>query len=292
MVVRLSTLRRVCFVVTAAACTMEGAGSPVVQAQPASAGGIATASSEWGPGYGAAAAADGVADENGNYWQTVQGKDKGAWWQVDLGEVMPVHGLKIAWARYEDKYHSPPARAIVQVSASGVEGSWKDVLTFGADKLPRDEAPYEPERAWDYPLPEPTAARYVRLFFPDGGQPGAKYDGYLCLGEVEIQSPGLAPQVVNVEGVFGKAEVNVTRPSLVRLCLRGPNGLGAQSLLATQGQRPWARGGYTYVVAEDGKRYESRLRRAGEGGGHPRRRSERAASPRRQTGRRAATNRR
>ena len=79
-------------------------------------------------------------------------------------------------------------------------------------------------------------------------------------GEVEIQSPGLASKVVTVEGVFGKVEVDVTRPSLVRLCLGMPKGLGAQSLLATQGLRPWARGGYTYVVAEDGKRYESRLR--------------------------------
>ena len=63
-----------------------------------------------------------------------------------------------------------------------------------------------------------------------------------------------------MEGVFGKAEVDVTRPSLVGLCLGIPKGLGAQSLLATQGRRPWAHGGYTYVVAEDGKRYESRLR--------------------------------
>jgi hypothetical protein len=35
--------------------------------------------------------------------------------------------------------------------------------------------------------------------------------------------------------------------------------LGSQSVLAVSGRRPWARGGCTYVVAEDGKRYESRL---------------------------------
>jgi len=83
--------------------------------------------------------------------------------------------------------------------------------------------------------------------------------GSLAPGGGEIQSPGRASKVVAVEGAFGKVEVDVTRPSLVRLCLGTPKGLGAQSLLATQGPRPWAHGGYTYVVAEAGKRYESRL---------------------------------
>jgi hypothetical protein len=220
---------------------------------------VATASSEWGVGYGAAAAADGVVDENSNYWQTVQGKDKRAWWQADLGEVAPVHGVRIAWARYEDKYHSPPAGVVIQVSATGAERSWKDVLMIGADNIPRDEAPYEPGKTWDYPLPESTPARYVRLLFPDGDQAGAKYEGYICLGEVEVKAPGLIPQILSVEAAFGKVEVNVTRPSLAALYLRGADGLSTQSLLAKQGRRPWARGGCTYVVAEDGKRYESRL---------------------------------
>lgn len=258
---RLTTLHSVCFAIAATAWTLTGGGSQAVRAQPASEGEIATASSEFGPGFGAAAAINGLAGQNANYWQTAEGKDKGAWWQIDLGRVVPVHGLKIAWARYEDKYHCPPARVVVQVSASGVEGSWKDVLTFGADKVPRDEAPYESERAWDYPLPTPTPARFVRLSFPDGSQPGAKWAGYLCLGAVEIRSPRIPPPVVDIEGAFGKAEVSVLRPALMRLCLRGPNGLGEQSLLAAQGVRPWASGGYTYVVAEGDKRYESRLTR-------------------------------
>jgi len=219
---------------------------------------VASASSEWGPGYGASAAADGTADENGNYWQTVQGKDKGAWWQVDLGEVLPVRGVKIAWARYEDKYHCPPAVLVVQISATGKEGAWKDVRRIGPEELPREGTPYDASRAWTYALPE-TPARFLRLFFPDGDQPGAKYDGYLCLGEVEVQAPGVAPQVVALEGAFGKVEVNTGRPALARLYLRGPKGLGQESLLATSGRRPWARGACTYVVAEDGTRYESRL---------------------------------
>jgi hypothetical protein len=225
----------------------------------ASDGLIATASSEWGVGYDAASAADGIADENGNYWQTVQGKDKGAWWQADLGEVAPVQGVRIAWARYEDKYHSPPASVVVQVSATGAEGSWKDLLLIDADKIPHDEAPYETGKAWDYPWPKSTPARYVRLLFPDGDQVGAKYEGYICLGEVEVKALGLIPQIVSVEGAFGKVDVNVTRPSLAALYLRGSTGLSAQSLLARQGRRPWARGGCTYVVAEDGQRFESRL---------------------------------
>ena len=230
----------------------------------ASDGLVASASSEWGAGYGAGAAADGVADENGNYWQTTQGKDKGAWWQADLGEVATVHGVRIAWARYEDKYHSPPAAVVVQVSTTGADGSWKEALTIRpentrGDNIPRDEAPYEPGKTWDYPLPESTPARYVRLLFPDGDQAGAKYEGHICLGEVEVKAPGLAPQILSVESAFGKVEVNVTRPSLAALYLRGSGGLSAQSLLAKQGRRPWARGGCTYVVAEDGQRFESRL---------------------------------
>lgn len=221
---------------------------------------VATASSEWSADYGAAVAADGVAGENGNYWQTVHGQDKGAWWQVDLGEVVPVQGLRIAWARYEDKYHSPPAGVIVQVSTTGAEGSWKEVLTIGADTIPRDEAPYETGKAWDYPLPE-TPARFVRLSFPDGEQPGGKYEGYVCLGEIEVKAPGVSAQIQSVEGAFGKVEVNVTRPSLAALYLRGPDGLSPQSLLAKRGRLPWARGGYTYVVAEDGRRYVSGLAR-------------------------------
>ncbi len=220
---------------------------------------IATASSEWSSGYGATAAADGVADENGNYWQTVHGKDKGAWWQADLGAVVPVEGVRIAWARYEDKYHAPPACVMVQVSTTGAEGPWKDVLTVRADSIPRDEAPAEAGKVFDYPFPEPTSARCIRLLFPDGEQAGAKYEGYVCLGEVEIKAPGLVPQVLSTEGAFGRVEVNVARPALAALYLRGAAGLSPQSLLANQGSRPWARGGYTYAVTEDGKRYESRL---------------------------------
>jgi len=75
-----------------------------------------------------------------------------------------------------------------------------------------------------------------------------------------------------LEGAFGKAEVNVTFPAVVRLYLRGPDGrLNDQSLLADtrhprwtphgrfRVQRPWAEGGCTYVVGQDQTRYESRL---------------------------------
>ncbi len=75
----------------------------------------------------------------------------------------------------------------------------------------------------------------------------------------ESLSPGPVPKVVTVEAAFGKVEVDVSRPSVVGLWLRGPGGLSEQSLLAFQGKRPWAHGGYTYAVGEDGQRYESPL---------------------------------
>jgi len=226
--------------------------------EPANHDALATASSEWGKGYGADAASDGIADENGNYWQTAKGKDQGAWWQVDLHETLPVQGLIIAWARYQDKYHCPPARAIVQVSSTAQPGSWKDVRTIEPKEIPRDGAAYEPGRRWHYPLTESPRARYVRLLFPDGGQSQAHYPGYLCLGEIEVQAQGLTPKIIVLEGAFGRADVNVSRPALVHLYLRGPGGLEKQSLLAERGRRPWARGGYTYMVGVNGDRYESR----------------------------------
>jgi hypothetical protein len=230
----------------------------------------ATASSEWGPGYGAAVAADGIADENGNYWQTVQNQDRGAWWQIDLGREATVGVVKIAWARWEDKVHCPPARLVIQVSRSGAAGPWKDVLTVGPKDLPGDGQPCQADRPWQYVLPRPTPARYVRLLFPEGGQAGAKYPGYLCLGEVEVPVPELPAQIVTIEGKFGKAEINVKAPAMTALVLRGPGGLASQSLLARRpvapyggysrgrGRLPWGCQAYTYAVAQDGTRYESR----------------------------------
>ena len=219
----------------------------------------ATASSEWGPGYGAAAAADGLAGAEGNYWQTVAGMDKGAWWQEDLGQVATVQAVRISWAHAEDRTHCPPARITVQTSLTGDDGSWREVKAVGPDDIPRDGDPYEAGRAWRYPLGAETKARWLRLAFPDGCQPGAKYPGYLCLGEVEVQAPELVPRMASIEGRFGKADFSLSAPSLVRLYLRGSQGLPEQSLLATAGRRPWARLGYTYVVGQDGRRYESYL---------------------------------
>ena len=58
-----------------------GTATQAAHAQPVA----ATASSEWGPNYGAAAAGDVVAHENANYWQTVEGKDA-------------AHGGRLTWA--------------------------------------------------------------------------------------------------------------------------------------------------------------------------------------------------
>ena len=139
-------LRRVCILIAAGALSLGCVGPGSAWAQPGAETLAAAASSEWGPGYGAEAAADCIANENGNYWQTVEKKDRGAWWQADLGQVVPVRGIKVAWACYEDKYHAPPARVIVQLSNTGDDGTWKDVVTIEADKIPADEAPFEPER--------------------------------------------------------------------------------------------------------------------------------------------------
>ena len=237
--------------------------------------GQATASSEIGPGYGAMAVADSIAHENGNYWHPIKGQDDGAWWQLDLRQVIALEGVEVVWARYEDKYHCPPARLVIQASLTGEPGSWKDVRSVARDEIPRDGDPYDVQRQWQYKLAKVTATRYVRLFFPDGDQTGARHDGYIAVGEVEmLGSRSDAPVII--EGRFGRAELNTTAPALESLFLRGPNGeLDRQSMLSRQpvtaygygrgtANRPWATNSYTYVVGEDGSRYESRITSAGE----------------------------
>jgi len=219
-----------------------------------------SASSEWGPGYGAAQAADGLSGIEGNYWQTVQGTDRGAWWQLDLRGAYPVRAVHVTWARYQNRIHCPPEGMAVQVSLTGEDGSWRTVLEVSPAQLPRDGALYERNAQWSAELPEAPLARFVRLLFAQGSQPGAKYPGYLCLGEVSVDAPGSEPRLEVIEGAFGRAEVDTTSPALAKLYLRGPDGrLSRQSLLAAAGARPWASQAYTYVVTDDGRRYESRL---------------------------------
>jgi hypothetical protein len=148
----------------------------------------AVASSDWGPNNAAGTADDGIADANNNYWQTRQGEDKGAWWQRNLGELCTVQAIRIAWARYEDKVHCPPARIEVHASPTGADGSWQKLLEIGPPEIPADGQPYDAKQRWRYPLPASASAKHVRLTFPEGGQPKARFPGYLCLGEVEIET--------------------------------------------------------------------------------------------------------
>ena len=148
----------------------------------------ATASSDWGPNNAAGAAADGLADANNNYWQTCQGQDKGAWWQRNLGEVCTVQAIQIAWARYQDKVHCPPARIEVHASLTGDGRSWNKVLEIGPKEIPADGQPYDAKHRQRYPLPAGISAKHIRLAFPEGGQAKARFPGYLCLGEVEIET--------------------------------------------------------------------------------------------------------
>ena len=146
---------------------------------------------------------------------------------MDLGREVPVPSVKIAWARYEDKVHCPPASMVIQVSSTGAAGSWNDVLKLGPKDLPRDGQPYDANRKWEFTLPQPTPTRYVRLLFPEGSQPAARFPGYLCLGEVEVPVPEITARTMAIEGKFGKAEINVDAPAMVSLYLRGRDGLSS-----------------------------------------------------------------
>jgi len=215
-----------------------GTGVHVAQAQPA----YPTSSSEWGPGYGAAAAADAIADEDSNYWQTIEGEDKGAWWQLDLGQVFSVKGVKIAWARCEDKYHCPPASATVQVSLTGKEGSWKDVRKIADNEIPRDEQPYELERERSYPLPEAAPARYVRLLFPDGDQPVLRITG------IRLSPGGDEPPVATEDWTLSApGDGSQLIWKIVRRALPGRHGGGHRS------RRPRRAGHLAHVEAAGGQ---------------------------------------
>lgn len=79
-----------------------------------------------------------------------------------------------------------------------------------------------------------------------------------CLTAI-VASRALAnEEIIFVEGGFGRAEINVVSPALVSLVLGSTNGPHAKSILAQKGRFPWAQQGYSYVVGEDGVRYESR----------------------------------
>ena len=80
-------------------------------------------------------------------------------------------------------------------------------------------------------------------------------------GQTQPAQEADSNQVAILEGSFGKVEVDLVSPALRSLQLRGATGLGEQSVLAASGPRPWAHGGYTYVVGQDQRRYESRLAR-------------------------------
>jgi hypothetical protein len=70
---------------------------------------------------------------------------------------------------------------------------------------------------------------------------------------------------VDIDARFGRVEIDTTRPALTALTLRRADGtLEPRSILAPiggawpRGVANWAEGGYTYVVDDAGKRYESR----------------------------------
>ena len=68
------------------------------------------------------------------------------------------------------------------------------------------------------------------------------------------KAPGVAPRTVTIAGRFGTAEVDVIAPSLVRLHLRGPSGLGEQSVLTSRrqshGQEAATRTSLGRIIAE------------------------------------------
>ena len=90
-------------------------------------------------------------------------------------------------------------------------------------------------------------------------QPSLQRPQDLRIEEIEAPGPSGPRRVVILEGPFGKAEVDVEAPSMIGLFLRGPTGLDTRSILARKGSFPWATGGYSYVVADGGRRYSSRL---------------------------------
>lgn len=80
-----------------------------------------------------------------------------------------------------------------------------------------------------------------------------------------LVAPGAASAQVALEGRFGRAEVNTTRPAVTSLALRRPDGaLEPHSVVSPiggnweRGVAGWAEGAGTYVMDQDGRSYGSR----------------------------------
>jgi hypothetical protein len=97
-------------------------------------------------------------------------------------------------------------------------------VEIGPQEIPADGQPYDSKRLWRYPLPAGVSAKHIRLVFPEGGQPKARFPGYLCLGEVELDTQEPLP-AAKEQSPRGAAQ----QPEPWIICApvpRGPTSLG------------------------------------------------------------------
>ncbi len=219
---------------------------------------------------------DGEAPANSSWhtsWDPPQVPARPSWVMIDLGDARPIGRVTIAFsvAAYDGVYDvwAPPEGIIIEVGnhAQDLRPVWA---------VPRSLVPEHgacPEHRWlDVDLPGGAHGKIVRLVFPDGGKLRVM-PNVVGLAEIRILSaarPNALHRMEVIEGQFGRMEVDVEAPQIVRLRLREPDEkLSSQSLLAEPpraltlsesetGRRYYRQGAYTYITQKDGRRFESR----------------------------------
>lgn len=122
------------------------------------------ASSEFGPGYHAGKASDGILSsrDEENFWASANRQDVGAWWQKNLGKKTAIEKIQIQFRGFGGHYHFVPKTITFQVSDDGKK--WTTVVSKSAD-VPANERAYS-EAMYTYGIH--AEGRHVRLLFEDG----------------------------------------------------------------------------------------------------------------------------
>ena len=128
---------------------------------------------------------DGVCCENNvnDYWACANNEDVGAWWSVDLGQVLPLDKVRINYQHWSNGvnslYHFVPSSVRVQTSDDNI--NWTSALTQSTN-VPQEGSVFSKVDSYDYPVLG-KGARYVRLLFQDGG---SSYCGFKLIEFSEV----------------------------------------------------------------------------------------------------------
>lgn len=145
--------------------------------------GTASASTEitTGVGYQARRANNGTVADN-DLWQSHWAPTPPTWWKLTFDRERVVNRIDFSFAYYLGNYYRVPRTIEVQTSMD--DSTYTTIKTIASSETPANGAAFD-RRIYSFELPAGSAARYVRLNFPDGGK-DPSYPGGVALGEVRL----------------------------------------------------------------------------------------------------------